>query len=268
MAFGARFKGKSLTDQRLTRVKNILDLSDKTILVTGAASGIGREAAITISRLGAKIILLDISAEGLQDTLHSLEGEGHIIKVTDLTDFEFLKILVNEVVEKCGKLNGVVHCAGISSRKPLNVLSYDGFGKVMDINFYSFVELVKNATKKKYFEDGGSIVVMSSISSIRGYKAKAEYCVSKAAVDAFVRCMALELAERKIRVNSIMPGAVITPMAIKAQTLNNQLGTDSFEAPLGNTEPYEVANMIVFLLSNATKTITGTSILMDGGACI
>lgn len=249
-------------------MNEILDLSGKIILVTGAASGIGHETAVTISQLGARLILLDISAEGLKDTLHSMEGEGHIIQMIDLTDFDSLKMLVSEIVEKCGKLNGFVHCAGVSSRKPLNVLSCDGFHKVMDVNFYSFVELVKNVTKKKYFEDGGSIVVMSSISSIRGYKAKTEYCVSKAAVDAFVRCLALELADRKIRVNSIMPGTVATPMAAKAQLLNNQLGATSDEAPLGNTEPYEVANMVAFLLSDATKTITGTSIRIDGGACI
>ena len=138
----------------------------------------------------------------------------------------------------------------------------------MDVNFYSFVELVRLATKKKYFNDGGSIVVMSSISSIRGYKAKSEYCVSKAAVDAFVRCMALELADRKIRVNSVMPAEVLTPLAQKARELNGSIGTANMDAPLGPSDPYEVANTIAFLLSDATKTITGTSILIDGGACI
>jgi NAD(P)-dependent dehydrogenase (short-subunit alcohol dehydrogenase family) len=171
-------------------------------------------------------------------------------------------------MEQCGTIDGLVHCAGISSRKPLNVLKADGFSKVMDVNFYSFVELVRLATKKKYFNDGGCIVVMSSISSIRGYKAKSEYCVSKAAVDAFVRCMALELADRKIRVNSVMPAEVLTPLALKARETNAAVGASDFNAPLGPSDPYEVANTIAFLLSDATKTITGTSILLDGGACI
>lgn len=110
---------------------------------------------------------------------------------------------------------------------------------------------------------------MSSISSIRGFKAKTEYCVSKASVDAFVRCMALELAPRKIRINSVMPSIVLTPMAEKAIEVNEAVGRkDSDIAPLGATEPYEVANTIAFLLSDATKTITGTSILIDGGATI
>ncbi len=236
--------------------------------MTGAGSGIGRETARTLSEQGARVIMLDLNQEGLDETLAMMEGAGHLSKACDLTDFEALPALVIDIMEQCGSIDGLVHCAGISSRKPINVLKVEGFSKVMDVNFYSFVELVRLVAKKKYFNDGGSIVVMSSISSIRGYKAKSEYCVSKAAVDAFVRCMALELADRKIRVNSVMPAEVLTPLALKARETNVAVGASSFNAPLGPSEPYEVANTIAFLLSNATKTITGTSILIDGGACI
>lgn len=247
---------------------NIIDLANKTYIVTGAGSGIGRETAKVLSEQGAKVVMFDLNQEGLEETYSLLNGTGHLFKACDLTDFELLPSLVKEVVDQCGSLDGLVHCAGISSRKPLNVLKAEGFTKVMDVNFYSFVELVRLATKKKYFNDGGSIVVMSSISSIRGYKAKSEYCVSKAAVDAFVRCMALELADRKIRVNSIMAAEVLTPLALKARETNAMVGASDFNAPLGPSAPYEVANTIVFLLSDATKTITGTSVLIDGGACI
>ena len=139
----------------------------------------------------------------------------------------FLKA-VEKIVEEYGKLDGLVHCAGISSRKPLNVLSKDGFSKVMDVNFYSFVELVKQCAKRRHINDGASIVVMSSISSIRGYKAKTEYCVSKASVDAFVRCMALELADRRIRINSVMAAEVLTPLALKAHEMNAAVGASAF----------------------------------------
>lgn len=247
---------------------NIIDLSNKSYIVTGAGSGIGRETAKVLSEQGARVIMLDLNQEGLEETQSLLHGTGHFSNACDLTDFEALPELVKEVVEQCGSIDGLVHCAGISSRKPLNVLKAGGFSKVMDVNFYSFVELVRLATKKQYFNDGGSIVVMSSISSIRGYKAKSEYCVSKAAVDAFVRCMALELADRKIRVNSVMPAEVLTPLAQKARELNESIGAANMDAPLGPSDPYEVANTIAFLLSDATKTITGTSILIDGGACI
>lgn len=246
----------------------IINLKDKNIIITGAASGIGKETAITASRLGANVIMLDLSVDGLKDTYSQLNGEGHCYYTIDLTNVESIQVLIKDIVSEKGIINGFVHCAGVSSRKPLNVLTKDGFSKVMDVNFFSFVELVRQICKKKHFIDGGSVVVMSSISSIKGYKAKTEYCVSKAAVDSFVRCMALELADRKIRINSVMAAEVLTPLALKAKEMNQAVGASDFNAPLGPSDPYEVANTIVFLLSDATKTITGTSILIDGGACI
>lgn len=247
---------------------NIIDLTNKTFVVTGAGSGIGRETSKLLSEQGSRIVLLDLNPEGLDETKAILTGEGHISRALDLTDFESLPVLVKEIIAETGAVDGLVHCAGISSRKPLNVLRPNGFSKVMEVNFYSFEELTRLFTKKGNMNDGGSIVVMSSISSIRGYKAKTEYCVSKAAVDAFVRCMALELASKRIRINSVMAAEVLTPLALKARETNSMVGASDFEAPLGPSDPYEVANTIAFLLSDATKTITGTSILIDGGACV
>ncbi len=247
---------------------DVINLSNKNIIITGAASGIGRETAIISSRLGANVILLDLSEEGLKETMPLLAYGKHHYYTVDLTDSCSILSIIKDIFIHNNIVHGLVHCAGISSRKPLNVLTKDGFSKVMDVNFYSFVELVRHVCKKKHFAEGGSIVVMSSISSIRGYKAKTEYCVSKAAVDAFVRCMALELANRKIRVNSVMAAEVLTPLALKAREMNQTVGASDFNAPLGPSEPYEVANTILFLLSDATKTITGTSILIDGGACV
>lgn len=249
-------------------MNNIINLTNKTLVVTGAGSGIGREAAKVLSEQGAKVVMLDLNQEGLDETKALLTGEGHIIRTVDLTSFEDLPEFVKGIIAETGAVDGIVHCAGISSRKPLNVLRPEGFSKVMDVNFYSFEELTRLFTKKGNMNDGGSIVVMSSISSIRGYKAKTEYCVSKAAVDAFVRCMALELAPKRIRINSVMAAEVLTPLALKARETNAMVGAADFVAPLGPSEPYEVANTIAFLLSDATKTITGASILIDGGACV
>lgn len=248
-------------------MSSIIDIKNKLFIVTGAGSGIGRETAHVLSVEGATVIMMDINSDGLAESAAICGEQCHPMTI-DLTDATAVAESVSLVVEQYGKLDGLVHCAGISSRKPLNVLSKDGFNKVMDVNFFSFVELVKQCAKKKHINNNASIVVMSSISSIRGYKAKTEYCVSKAAVDAFVRCMAMELADRKIRVNSVMAAEVLTPMAIKARETNFTVGAADFIAPLGPSEPYEVANTIAFLLSNATKTITGTSILIDGGATV
>ena len=245
----------------------IIDIKKKIYIVTGAGSGIGRETSRILAEQGASIIMMDVNTESLAESA-AIGGVRCYPMTIDLTDASAVSEAVAKIVEQYGKIDGLVHCAGISSRKPLNVLSKEGFSKVMDVNFYSFVEMVKQCAKRKHINDGASIVVMSSISSIRGYKAKTEYCVSKAAVDAFVRCMALELADRKIRVNSVMAAEVLTPLAMKAREMNAAVGVSDFTAPLGPSEPYEVANTIAFLLSDATKTITGTSLLIDGGACI
>lgn len=245
-------------------VRNPYNLTDKRIMISGAGSGIGRATAQLCDFLGASVILLDINKEGLDETLETLSNPHHISITIDLTDSAAIGEMLN--VNIVNPIDGFVHCAGISSRKPLNTLKKEGFSKVMDVNFYSFVDLVKGLSKRGRMVHGGKIVVMSSISSIRGFKAKTEYCVSKAAVDAFVRCMALELAPRKICINSVMASEVLTPMATKAKELN--LNDKDFETPLGPSKPEEVAATIAFLLSDATSTITGTSILIDGGACI
>lgn len=246
-------------------VNNLFTLEDKRIVITGAGSGIGRATAVMASELGAEIIALDIQKEGLEQTFELMHGNEHLLLVVDLTDSENLEKAIKFLWEE-SPIDGFVHCAGISSRKPLNMLRRNSFSKVMNVNFYAFVDMVRLFCKRNRMVDGGKVVVMSSISSIRGYKAKTEYCVSKAAVDSFVRCMALELAPRKICINSIMASEVLTPMAIKAKEMN--LSDTVIETPLGPSTPEEVAAAIVFLLCDATKTITGTSIRIDGGACI
>lgn len=243
-------------------------LLHKNILITGAGSGIGQASAIAACHAGAKVILMDISNEGLAKTIELLPNDNYCSFTLDITSSDLITEAITKITEENGKLNGIVHCAGISSRKPLNVLSKNGFQKVMDVNFFSFVDIVRIGTKKKNFEDGGSIIAMSSVSSIKGYKAKSEYCVSKAALDAFIRCMALELSNRKIRINSIVAAEVLTPLALKAKEIGESISGDLIEAPLGPTDPNEVANLITFLLSDATKTITGSGIVIDGGLIV
>lgn len=239
-------------------------LQGKNILITGAASGIGKETAMLCEQLGARVILVDCSEEGIKAMAEDTGCEYYVL---DLSRLDEIEGMVKSVVEKDGAIDGLVHCAGISSRKPLRMLTLEGFEKILKVNFYSFVELVKSISKKGRFGEHLSIVVMSSVSSIKGYKAKAEYCVSKAAVDAFVRCAALELADKKIRVNSVMAGEVDTPLRQKALAYS-PLSEKIEEQPLGVSSPDEVASIIAFLLSDMTKTLTGTSVKIDGGMTI
>lgn len=266
MGYWSTFQRNTVTGKVFNSFQ-MFDFSNKNILITGAGSGIGQKTAKTLSKLGANLILVDLNEDGLKETKNLVEGKAQTV-TADLCDFEELPTIVKEIHETVGILHGLVHCAGISSRKPLKVLNAEGFSKVMNVNFYAFEELVRLFAKRGYFADGGSIVVMSSISAVKGYKAKTEYCVSKAAVDAFVRCMAVELAPRRIRINSVMAAEVLTPLALKAKELNQSLGAQEFTSPLGPTDPYEIANTITFLLSDATKTISGTALVIDRGAMI
>lgn len=251
-------------------MNTLFDLKGKNVIVTGAGSGIGQETSRTISKLGAFVIMLDISKDGLIETANEMSKDSYVYKVVDLSNIDSLSSIISEFVSNYGLIDGLVHCAGISSRKPLNMLKPEGFDKIMRVNVYSFVELVKQIVRKGNYAENASIVAISSVSSIKGYKAKTEYCMSKAALDAVIRCLAVELIEKRIRINSIMPGIVDTPMAIKTRNLNAAInaGSDDSSQPLGNCQPIEIANMIAYLLSEKACSITGTSIKIDGGLTI
>jgi short-subunit dehydrogenase len=191
---------------------NPMDLTGKRILVTGASSGIGRETAIHLSKLGANIVLVARNEDNLIDTAFNLEGKGHNVYPFDLKYIDDIEILIEEIINKEGKLNGLVHCAGINEMRPLGITGYDFLHNMMMINFYSFVELVRVISKKKNCAKSTSIVVMSSVASIKGDKSKTAYCASKGAVDSAVRVMAKELAIKNIRVNSVIAGFLKTTM--------------------------------------------------------
>ncbi|MCK9471880.1 MAG: SDR family oxidoreductase [Bacilli bacterium] len=247
---------------------NPMSLQGKIVLVTGASAGIGKATAIQLSKLGAKLILVARNRERLEETLNSLEGKDHAFYSFDLSHISSIEEFAKNVTKNHGSLSGLVHSAGISKARPLTLLKNINLNEIMTINFYSFIEIVRCFSKKKSFCDGGSIVAVSSISSIKGYKSKTAYNASKAALDSSIRCIAGELANKRIRINSVMPGWVATEMLerFSDRTAGIQEGEDTVSKQfLGLVEPIEVANLIAFLLSDATKTITGTSVLIDGG---
>ena len=247
---------------------NPMDLTGKHILITGASSGIGKATAIHISKLGAKLSLIARDEKRLKETLAQLDGEGHLIYLIDLKETHKVEKLINDIVNISGPLDGLVHCAGIANVRPLSMTNTDFLHDMMLINFYSFVELVRCASKKNRFNKGASFIGMSSIASKSGDKSKTAYCATKAAMDSAVRCMAVELAYKEIRVNTVIGGYIKTDMyKIYIETagesaVNRKISSNQY---LGMGDTNDIANAMAYLLSDASKFITGTGFIVDGG---
>lgn len=243
---------------------NPMDLTGKHILVTGASSGIGRQTAITASRLGARLSLMARNDERLAQTMAALEGHGHLSRVFDLVNLEGLAELVKGIVAENGPLDGLVNSAGVAENRPIRLSNPDFLEKVFRINFFPFVELVRCAGNRKHSNLGASFVGISSVAAFKGAKAQGAYAASKAAIDAVVRPMAKELADRRVRVNAAAFGMIHTDMY---QTFLDAGGSDESLADqyLGVGQTEDAANVICFLLSDASRFVTGSTLVADGG---
>lgn len=246
---------------------NPLELTGKNILVAGALSDIGQTLAILLKSLGARVIMIDKDCESKMEKPQGLRNNNNNFYEFDIYDSKNIEFNIERIANENGVFDGFVYCAGIGGVRPITLTKYAFLNEMMNANAFSFVEIVRCITKKKRFRDGGSIVALSSVSSIKGLKSKTAYCASKAALDASVRCLAAELSCRKIRVNSILKGWVISDMKSDFIKSNLDLNDkkDFQKQLLGIIHPSEIANTIAFLLSDAVKTITGTSIILDGG---
>lgn len=244
------------------------DYTGKTIIVSGAG-GIGAETARLLNRLGARIILMDISEDNLLKTLDSLQSGDNKSYRCDFSDINSIELTIKSIVADNGVVDGFVHCAGIGAVRPLKLSKYDFMLKVMNINFFSFVEIVRClSVKGRYNKDGMTIVGVSALGAYLGNSTKTAYCASKAAMNAAVRCMAKELAPKNIRINTVAPGVTNTPMAHASQDYGD--GSDEYRMILsrqylGMCEPSDIANAIAFLLSDMSKMITGSCLPVDGG---
>lgn len=247
---------------------NPMDLTNKKIIVTGASSGIGKETSILLSKLGAQVLMIARREDKLKETLDKLEGINHRYYCFDLKKIESIEALINKIVKDNGPIDGLVYSAGISNMRPLKMTNYEFLHDMMLINFYSFIEIIRCVTKRDNYNRGMSIVSMSSISGIRGYKSKTAYSATKAALDGAIRSMAKELAEKRIRINSIVAGSIKTEMFERflEKTGINEDDTQFNKYCLGLGESTDVANAIAFLLSDASKIITGTGLVVDSGA--
>ena len=248
---------------------NDFRLDDKNIIITGASSGIGRQCAIIASKYGARVILVARNKEKLEETLSLMnQMEKHVICVADIMDFvateEALKILMTTV----GKMHGLIHAAGISTTLPLRNISSSKMDDYFKTNVYGGIQLSRILTKPAYLdENGASIIFITSVMGVVGEVGKTIYSLTKGALVAGSKSMALELACKKIRVNCVSPGVVVTPMSSSAVYTQDEASLEKVTKlhPLGLGNPDDIANACLFLLSDASRWITGTNLIVDGG---
>jgi len=242
---------------------NHFSLKNRKILITGASSGIGRQTAISVSLAGGIAIITGRDQKRLDETFRLLEGDKHIKVTADLTDESDIDNLAGMVEG----LNGLVHCAGIIKPFPVKFIGKKQIDEINRINYDAPMIITGKLFRAKKFKKGASIVFMSSIASKFPYKGGALYCGTKAGIDAFSKVVALEYASQKIRSNCINAAMVKTPIFDETQKKRTKALMDAHEQeyPLGFGEPIDIANTVLFLLSDASRWITGTNIVMDGG---
>ncbi len=247
---------------------NPFSLQGKTILVTGASSGIGQQTAILCSQMGAKVAVVGRNEDRLNETLRQMDGEGHLKVVFDLTNTSRIKEFVSDVVKKMGSINGLVCCAGISGIIPLKLMSVEHQEQYFRTNVFSTIELTRQVLGiKNVSKEGASVIFFSSVMGVVGENAKSLYSMTKGALISASRSLAVEYAKKKIRVNCISPGVVITSINAHQPYIADPEKRAVLEArhPLGLGKTDDIANACVFLLSDASRWVTGQNIVIDGG---
>ena len=242
---------------------NPFSLQNKVILITGASSGIGRATAIECSKMGAKVIATGRDSIRIAETFALLEGEGHQYFCLDLTKkSELLKF-----VESLPMLDGLVNSAGIQQTVLFPFIKEDELDAIFDVNFFAPFQLTQCLVKNKKFNKDSSIVMLSSIDGpITAHIGNSMYAASKGAITAMAKSMAVELAHRKIRVNSVLPGMTLTPMIDMDEITPEQLAEDKNRYPMKRFgDPEEIAHAIIYFLSDASRWTTGANLVVDGG---
>ncbi|MDO5450169.1 MAG: SDR family oxidoreductase [Akkermansia sp.] len=244
---------------------NPFTLQGKSVLVTGASSGIGQRIAIECSKLGANLTITARNKDRLQSTLSMLEGDEHTVVTADLT----VQSDIQSLADSCPPLDGVVHNAGILKNSPVAFYSQEMLDTVFSSNAFAPMLLNRHLLKKKKVQKHASIVFISSAASVRSDYGNGIYGSSKAALAAYMKYCARELAGKQIRVNAIHPGMVDTQMIRDEAYSQEDLKNDIARYPLGRYgRPEEIAWAAIYYLSDASTWTTGTSLFVDGGLTI
>ena len=245
---------------------NPFSLEGKTILITGASSGIGKATAIECSKLGARCIITGRNEKRLSETYSLLEGEGHLQIVSDLSDFSQIQKLVDQIPV----VNGLVNNAGISKHLPVNFVTEEKIDEIFPINLTAPILLFSKLLKSKKMARPSSAVFTSSINGLLvGEKSACLYSTTKAGISGFVKVCAHELASKGIRVNCVCPGMIETSILSEGTITKEQLAENAKGYPLGrHGKPEEVAWGIIYLLSDASSFVTGTNLVIDGGISV
>jgi len=246
---------------------NPFSLEGKTILVTGASSGIGRETAIECGAMGANVVITGRNAERLNEVYDLLSAtSANVQLVADLT----LAGDVEGLVAQMPQLDGVVMCAGNSTTLPLQFGTREKFDEMFGVNFFAPVELLRLLYKKKVLKKGASVVLIASIGGTHSFMpGNGVYGASKAALNSVMKYAAREFASRRVRVNSICPGMVDTPLIHRGTITEEQLAEDAKRYPLGRYgHPEDIAHGAIYLLSDASSWLTGHDLVIDGGFSI
>jgi len=244
-------------------------LRNKIILITGASSGIGRQCAILCSRMGAVVIGLGRDKDRLSETQALLEEpDKHLFLPVDLLDHSALEDSISEAVSQKGKLNGMINSAGISTTLPLRMMKPEKMEAFFQTNVVAAINLARVITKPANISgEGGSLVFITSVMAIMGESGKSLYAMTKGAVLAAAKSLAIELAPKNIRVNCVSPGVVVTPMSKKSFYSQSEETLNYIKTlhPLGLGKPEDVAAACVYLLSDAAQWVTASNLVVDGG---